>query len=297
MPARPQPGMTEYRTLDPNTGDVLEDFELTRDQEVDAAIAAAAAAFPDWRRRPVGERVAVLERAAAELERGEAELATLMALEMGKPVAQGRREVAKCALVCRHYAESAGDYLRPESASPAAAAGDPETHVRFDALGPIFAIMPWNFPLWQVFRFAAPALAAGNVVLLKHAPNTPGTAEAVAGLFQEAGAPAGVFQNLFLGNDQAARVIEHPAVRGVTITGSTRAGREVASLAGRALKPTVTELGGSDPFIIFGDADIPAAVEQGAASRCLNSGQSCIAAKRFLVEASVYDDVVSRLVT
>jgi succinate-semialdehyde dehydrogenase/glutarate-semialdehyde dehydrogenase len=161
--------------------------------------------------------------------------------------------------------------------------------VRPEPLGPILAIMPWNFPLWQVFRFAAPALAVGNVGLLKHAPSTPGCALAIEKLLAEAGAPEGVFQSLFLSNEQAARVIEHDAVRGVTLTGSTRAGREVASAAGRALKPLVLELGGSDPFLVFADADLREATRVGVTSRCLNSGQSCIAAKRFLVERSVLD--------
>ncbi|MEM1180081.1 MAG: NAD-dependent succinate-semialdehyde dehydrogenase [Acidobacteriota bacterium] len=284
--------MTEYRSLDPTTGDVLERFQTARDDELDAAIDAAARAFTTWRRRPLSERTAVLEKAALELERGQDDLATLMAVEMGKPIAQGRGEVAKCAWVCRHYAEHAGEYLRPEAAE----SDGRDAHVRFDPLGPILAIMPWNFPLWQVFRFAAPALVAGNVVLLKHAPNTPGAAEAVEGLFKAAGAPAGVLQNLFLSNNQAARAIEHRAVRGVTLTGSTGAGRSVAALAGRALKPMVAELGGSDPFMIFADADLDAAVAQGVASRALNNGQSCIAAKRVLIEASVYDEVLDRLV-
>ncbi|MEO1084233.1 MAG: NAD-dependent succinate-semialdehyde dehydrogenase [Acidobacteriota bacterium] len=284
--------MAEYRTLDPTTGDVLERFKTARDDEMDAAIDAAARAFGDWRRRPLSERVAVLEQAASELERGQEDLATLMALEMGKPVGQGRGEVTKCAWVCRHYAEHAAAYLEPE---PAESDGR-ESLVRFDPLGPIFAIMPWNFPLWQVFRFAAPALAAGNVVVLKHAPNTPAAAEAIEGLFKAAGAPEGVFQNLYLTDDQAARFIEHRSVRGVTLTGSTRAGRAVASVAGRALKPMVAELGGSDPFLIFADADLDAAVGQCVASRSLNGGQSCIAAKRVLIEESVYDQVIDRLV-
>ena len=281
-----------YRTLDPSTGELLESFDLATDAEVESALSDASKAFAHWRLRPLNDRLAVLERAAALLEEQAEALAQLMATEMGKPVDQGRGEAKKCAWVCRYYAEHAEAFLRADQAE----SDGSEAYVRFDPLGPILAIMPWNFPFWQVFRFAAPALAAGNVALLKHAPNTPRCAAAIAALFAEAGAPKGAFQNLYLSNDQAAQVIEHPAVRGVTLTGSTRAGRAVGAVAGAALKPMVLELGGSDPFIVFADADLDAAVEQGVASRCLNNGQSCIAAKRFLVEESIQGEFLEHFV-
>ena len=284
--------MTLYRTLDPTTGELLETFKTASEPEIADALSAARGAFAPWRRRPLAERVAVLEQAAEVLEESIDELALMMAIEMGKPLAQGRGEVSKCAWVCRYYVQHAGEMLAPRTAE----SDGSEAWIRHEPLGPILAIMPWNFPLWQVFRFAAPALAAGNVALLKHAPNTPRCAVAIERIWHQAGAPNHVFQNLFLSNEQAARVIQAPEVRGVTLTGSTRAGREVAAIAGRALRPMVMELGGSDPFLVFADADIDRAVQQAVGSRCLNSGQSCIAAKRFLVEASVYDDFLARFV-
>ena len=287
-----EPTESPYRSLDPTTGEVHETFRLHSDAEVEAAVGRAGRAFRDWRRRPLAERLEVLERAAGLLDGRSARYAELMATEMGKPLAQGEGEAEKCAWVCRYYAENAEAFLRREAAE----SDGSEAWVRFDPLGPILAIMPWNFPFWQVFRFAAPALAAGNVAILKHAPNTPRCAAALAELFAEAGAPEGVFQNLYLSNAQAAGVIRHPCVRGVTLTGSTGAGREVARVAGRALRPMVMELGGSDPFLVFADAELDAAVEQGVASRCLNSGQSCIAAKRFLVARDVLEAFVERFV-
>ena len=275
----------DYRTLNPTTGELVERFDLATKGEVEAALERAVAAFAAFHRWPFRERAAILERAADLLEARASELARLMALEMGKPLAEGEAEAKKCAWACRHYAQEGEAFLAPRALE----SDGSEAWVRHEPLGPILAIMPWNFPFWQVFRFAAPALAAGNVALLKHAPCTPRCARAIESLLGEAGAPPGVFQNLFLSNDQAAEVIAHAAVRGVTLTGSTRAGREVAAAAGRALRPMVAELGGSDPFIVFADADLEAAVRVGVASRCLNSGQSCIAAKRFLVERAVLE--------
>ena len=279
-----------YRSLDPTTGELLETFERDSPESIEGALASATKSYADWRRRSLAERVAVLEKAAERLEERADEYALLMATEMGKPMPQGRGEAEKCAWVCRYYAEHAEEFLRPQEAT----SDGSRAWIRFDPLGPILAIMPWNFPFWQVFRFAAPALAAGNVALLKHAPNTPRCAAAIAEVFRQAGAPEGTFQNIYLSNEQAAGVIDDSRVRGVTLTGSTGAGRAVASAAGRALKPMVMELGGSDPFIVFADADLDAAVVQGVASRCLNNGQSCIAAKRFLVERSILDEFLAR---
>lgn len=273
-----------YRTLDPATGELIETYETASAAELDRRLDLAAAAFADWRRRPFATRAAVLEKAAALLEERAAELALVMALEMGKTLAEGESEAKKCAWACRFYAAKGESFLAPR---PAESDGS-EAFVRCEPLGPILAIMPWNFPFWQVFRFAAPALAAGNVGVLKHASSVPRCGMAIEALLREAGAPEGVFQNVFLSGDQARGAIADRRIRGVTLTGSTRAGHEVAAAAGRALKPMVMELGGSDPFLVFADAELAEAAKVAAASRCLNAGQSCISAKRFLVEAEAY---------
>ncbi len=284
--------METYRTLNPTTEELLEEYPLATDAAVERALDAAVEAFAGWSRRGFDDRAAALGRAADLLEAQADDLARLMAREMGKRVAEGRAEAEKCAWACRHYAGRAAGYLAD---SPRESDGS-RALVRHDPLGPVLAIMPWNFPFWQLFRFAAPGLMAGNVCLLKHAPNTPGCALRIVALLEEAGLPRGVVQNLFLSNEQAARVIADRRVRGVTLTGSTRAGRAVGEAAGRALKPTVLELGGSDAFIVLDDADVAAAAETGVASRCLNNGQSCIAAKRFLVHARVHDAFVDAFV-
>lgn len=276
--------MSDYQTLDPTTGQLVESYPVATEGEIEACLARAAASFGDWRRRPFGERAGVLLRVAELLEERARELALTAALEMGKTLAEGEAEAKKCAAACRYYAERGEAFLRPVAAESDGSAA----FVRYEPLGPVLAIMPWNFPFWQVFRFVAPALAAGNVAILKHASSTPRCALAIARLLAEAGAPDGVFQNLFLARERVPAVIADRRLRGVTLTGSTRAGREVAAAAGKALKPMVMELGGSDPFVIFADADFEKAVAVAARSRCMNAGQSCISAKRFLVEASVF---------
>jgi len=281
-----------YRSVNPTTGEELETFPLATEAAIEQALARAERASREWCATPVETRARLLLDCAHRLEAKTDELAALMALEMGKPVAEGRAEAQKCAWGCRYYAERAAVFLEPQPAESDGSAA----FVRFDPLGPILALMPWNFPFWQLFRFAAPALAAGNVVLLKHAPNTPRCARSIEALLREVGFPPGVLQNLFLSNEQAARVIADPRVRGVTLTGSSRAGRQVAAAAGRQLKTTVLELGGSDPFIVLDDADLDEAASVGVASRCLNNGQSCIAAKRFVVQSAVYDAFRERLV-
>ena len=273
-----------YRTLNPADGELVENYPTAADAAVESALARAGRASAAWRATPLERRARTLTRAADLLDAQAADLGGLMALEMGKPAAQGEAEAKKCAWACRWYAESAASLLAPQPRESDGSAA----FVRHDPLGPILAIMPWNFPFWQFFRFAAPSLMAGNVILLKHAPNTPGCGLRIEKLMTEAGFPEGVVQNLFLTNEQAARVIADSRVRGVTLTGSTRAGREVASIAGRHLKTMVMELGGSDAFIVLADADVDRAAEVGVTARCLNTGQSCIAAKRFLVERSVF---------
>jgi succinate-semialdehyde dehydrogenase/glutarate-semialdehyde dehydrogenase len=281
-----------YQSLNPTTEEVLEVFEEHSAEAVAAALERASAAFRAWRQTPVQERCRLLRRAADLLDDRAASHARVMALEVGKPIGDGVAESKKCALVCRYYADHTDHFLRPEVIRSDAG----ESYTIPEPLGPIFAVMPWNYPFWQVYRFAAPALAAGNVVLLKHAPNSPQCALVMEDLMREAGFPEGTFQSLFLTNQQAADLIAHDTVRGVTLTGSTGAGRKVAEAAGRALKPSVMELGGSDPFIVFPDAKFPDVVKTAALSRLLNDGQSCISAKRFLVHRSVYDRFVQELV-
>ena len=276
----------DYRTVNPTTEEDLARYELHADAAVDTALGSSARAHGIWRRAPIAERAAALARAAERLDAEAERLARIMALEMGKPIAQGEAEARKCALGCRYFAEHAERFLREEPREAAASSAV----VRREPLGPLLAIMPWNFPFWQFYRFAAPALAAGNTVLLKHAPRTPQCALAIEDLMLRAGFPQGVVQSLFLSDEQAARVIADDRVRGVTLTGSTRAGKAVASAAGARIKPSVMELGGSDPFLVLDDADVAEAVRVGVEARCQNSGQSCIAAKRFLLQRGIARD-------
>jgi succinate-semialdehyde dehydrogenase/glutarate-semialdehyde dehydrogenase len=271
------------QSVNPTDGSLLREYPETTPPEVAAALAAAPRAFESWRRTSFAERAAVLGRAATLLRERRDALSRLMALEMGKPVAQGRAEADKCAWVCEHYAQHAERLLAPEDAPTDAS----RSYVAFEPLGPVLAVMPWNFPLWQVFRFAAPALMAGNVGLLKHASNVSGCALAVEGILHEAGLPRDAFRALLVGSSRVATLVEDPAVAAVTLTGSTPAGRAVAARAGACLKKTVLELGGSDPYVILEDADVEAAAETCAAARLLNGGQSCIAAKRFVAVEAV----------
>ncbi|WP_276302403.1 NAD-dependent succinate-semialdehyde dehydrogenase [Halorussus lipolyticus] len=279
--------------LNPATGDSLEPIPDDSDEDVDRALSRATEAFDEWRDVPIRKRQQLLENAADVLRENKREYAELMTEEMGKTLESAVSEVEKCAWVCDYYAENAGDFLDSERRpSPAHA----EANVSYEPLGPILAVMPWNFPFWQVFRFAAPHLTSGNVGLLKHASNVPGCAEAIAEVFEKAGYPEGVFQSLIVHSDQAEQVIEDDRVVAVTLTGSARAGRSVAKTAGENLKKSVLELGGSDPFVVLPDADLDAAAETGATARTINAGQSCIAAKRFVVHTDVYDEWLDKFV-
>jgi succinate-semialdehyde dehydrogenase/glutarate-semialdehyde dehydrogenase len=242
-------------------------------------VAEADRGFHAWRRLGFKERAKPMQRAGALLEERKDALALLMAREMGKPIAQGISEAEKCAWVCRHYAEHAHSFLVPEELPSDAA----KSYAAFQPLGVVLGVMPWNFPFWQVFRFAAPTLMAGNACVLKHASNVTGCALAIGDLFRDAGFPEGLFGVLLVPGDQVARVIEMPLVRAVSLTGSSAAGRSVAREAGRVLKKCVLELGGSDPYVVLEDADLGSAVEACVSSRLINGGQSCIAAKRFIV--------------
>ena len=280
------------QSINPTDGRLIHEYPEATPEEVASALAAARRAFESWRRTTFAERASALRRAGALLREGRDGLARLMALEMGKPVAQGRAEADKCAWVCEHYAEHAERFLAPETAPTDAS----KSYVAFEPLGPVLAVMPWNFPLWQVFRFAAPALMAGNVGLLKHASNVSGCALAIEDVLHAAGVPRDGFRALLVGSSRVATLIEAPEVVAVTLTGSTPAGRAVAAGAGACLKKSVLELGGSDPYVVLEDADLERAAEACAASRLQNGGQSCIAAKRFVVVESVLQGFQERLV-
>jgi succinate-semialdehyde dehydrogenase/glutarate-semialdehyde dehydrogenase len=280
------------KAINPATGAVVAEYPDTDPAEVERLLRRADDAFAAWRNEAFAERARRMRRLAELLRAGRAEHARLMTEEMGKPIAAAEAEVDKCAWGCDFYAEHAEALLAPEEIATDAA----RSFVRCDPLGPVLAIMPWNFPFWQVFRFAAPAIMAGNVALLKHAANVPGAALAIAELFRTAGFPEGVMTALLIPSARVSEVIRHPAVRAVTLTGSDTAGMAVASEAGRAIKKTVLELGGSDPFVVLADADPAAAAEQAARARTINSGQSCIAAKRFIVEEAVADRFEDELV-
>ena len=273
-------------TVNPATDETLQTFDALTQAELDARIAHAAATFQSYRRTPLTQRAAWMLRAAQLLDTGQDELGRLMTTEMGKLVKAGREEAAKCAWGCRFYAEQAPRMLADEPAPSTAT----ESYVRYQPLGPVLAVMPWNFPFWQVFRLAAPALMAGNVVLLKHASNVPQCAIAIEAILRRAGFPDGVFQTLLIAADQVPRILDDPRVAAASLTGSEEAGRNVAGAAGRQIKKTVLELGGSDPFIVMPSADMTAAIETAVKARIVNSGQSCIAAKRFIVAEAVADE-------
>ena len=285
--------MEPITAVNPATDETVETYEPATAADVEDALARADEAYDSWRDRPIREREAHLERVAELLRERTDEYAELMTREMGKPIAQARAEVEKCAWGCDHYAQHASAYLSAEHyASP------PGTTAKtvYDPLGVVLAVMPWNFPFWQVIRFAAPYLTAGNVGVLKHASNVPGCALALEQLFRDAGYPEGVFQSVLAPSDLVDDIIADDRVQAATLTGSGPAGRAVASTAGDRLKKTVLELGGSDPFVVLADADLEAAAERGAWARNQNGGQSCIAAKRFVVVDDVYDAFVDRLV-
>jgi len=280
------------RSIDPATGVLLREYPEADPARIATALAASSAAASGWRRRSSAERAAPLRRAAALLRERAGPLALLMAEEMGKPVAQGRAEAEKCATACDYFAEKGAEFLAPVPIGSDAS----RSYVRFEPLGVVLGVMPWNFPLWQVLRFAAPALASGNACVLKHASNVCGSALAIEELFAEAGLPAGVFTTLLVGSAAVPGIIASPHVRAVSLTGSTPAGRAVAAAAGHALKKTVLELGGSDPYLILEDADLDVAVPACVAARIVNTGQSCIAGKRFVVVEAVRAAFTERFV-
>jgi succinate-semialdehyde dehydrogenase/glutarate-semialdehyde dehydrogenase len=279
-------------SINPSTGETIKEFAAFDAIQIEEKIAAAAAAFHSYRKTSFGQRTGWLMAAADLLEKQKAELARTMTLEMGKLLRAGEDEIAKCVRGCRFYAENAERFLRDQRIETENA----NNYVRYEPIGPVLAIMPWNFPFWQVFRFAAPALMAGNVALLKHAANVPQCAIAIENILGEAGFPEGVFQTLLIENQQVRSIIDDPRVKAVTLTGSERAGSEVASTAARQIKKSVLELGGSDPYIVMPSADLKTAVKTAVAARIQNAGQSCIAAKRFILSDKIYEEFVSDFV-
>src|SRR5688500_8697535 len=273
-------------TVNPATGETLQTFSPTREQKVDERLTAAARAFMEHRHTSFAERSRLMLRAADVLESEKEKVGRLMTLEMGKPIGAAIAEAEKCALACRYYAEHAESFLADE---PADVQGG-KAWVSFQPLGVVLAVMPWNFPFWQVIRFAAPALMAGNVGVLKHASNVPQCALALEEIFRRAGFAEGVFQTLLVESSEVAKLIADRRISAVTLTGSEGAGRAVASAAGSNLKKTVIELGGSDPFVVMPSADLESAVETAVTARMINNGQSCIAAKRFIIHEKVYED-------
>ena len=288
--------MSAVVTVNPATGERLAEYPVLSDADVDAALDRAAAAQTGWAALSYDHRAEVLRRAAGILRAEVEDLALLVTREMGKPLAESRAEVEKCATACDYYADHAGDFLADQ---PVATSAD-SSWIGYEPVGVVLAVMPWNFPLWQVLRFAAPALMAGNAALLKHSPNTTGCALAVQRVLADAGAPAGLFAALVVAEPDVPavtrRLIDDPRIGAVTITGSERAGRAVGAAAGEAIKKSVLELGGSDPFLVLSDADLPRVARMAARGRFLNAGQSCISPKRFVVDASVAEEFTRLLV-
>ncbi len=280
------------RTKNPATGDVMRTFDALSDADVDAKLDRAIQAFRTYRATPFAERSRMMDAAGRILAERREEYARTMTLEMGKPIAAARQEADKCARACRFYAEHAERFLANDPAQSDAA----RTFVAYQPLGVVLAVMPWNFPFWQVFRFAAPGLMAGNVGVLKHASNVPQCALAIEDVFRRAGFPDGVFQTLLVGSDKVPRIIEDRRVAAVTLTGSVGAGRSVAGTAGRQIKKSVLELGGSDPFIVMPSCNLEQTVATAVQARTINNGQSCIAAKRFIVHDRIVEQFERRFV-
>ncbi|RSN60321.1 NADP-dependent succinic semialdehyde dehydrogenase [Streptomyces sp. WAC 04229] len=283
-------------TVNPANGETLRTYEAMGEEEIERRIQLAEATFRTYRTTALDERARLMHRAADLLEADQEEIGRVITTEMGKPVKQARAEAAKCAKTMRWYAEHAASLLADEepAESDVKDSGASRALVRYRPLGPVLAVMPWNFPLWQVIRFAAPALMAGNVGLLKHASNVPQTALYLEELFHRAGFPEGCFQTLLIGSAEVDGILRDERVRAATLTGSEPAGRAVAATSGEMIKKTVLELGGSDPFVVMPSADVDRAAEVAVTARTQNAGQSCIAAKRFIVHTDVYDAFVER---
>ncbi|SMF20047.1 NAD-dependent succinate-semialdehyde dehydrogenase [Desulfovibrio gilichinskyi] len=279
------------QSLNPATEEVVASFNPLSEGDLQNVLNSTAESWTGWKSKSFSERAGLLKKAADQLRAQSEELAEIMAVEMGKPIRMGKEEALKCAAVCDYYADEGESMLAP---IPVEGVGR-KAFVTFEPLGTVLTVMPWNFPFWQVFRIAAPSLMAGNTVVLKHASNVPQCALAIEKIFVDAGFPANVFRTLLIGASQVETVLDHKSVFAVSLTGSAAAGRKVASAAGARLKKSVMELGGSDPLVVLADADIEEAVKVATKSRCRNTGQTCISAKRFIVMDEVYDEFVSGL--
>jgi succinate-semialdehyde dehydrogenase/glutarate-semialdehyde dehydrogenase len=279
-------------TINPATGETHRVFEALDDAQLETKLQRALETFATFRRTSFGERAEKMQRVAELLEARKTDYGRLAVLEMGKPLKAAIEEVAKCATACRYYAQNAERQLADEDVTTNAT----RSYIRYQPLGPILAVMPWNFPFWQVFRFAAPTLMAGNVALLKHASNVPQCALAIEAVFGDAGFPEGAFQTLLIGSDKVERLLDDPRIKAATLTGSEAAGSQVAAQAGKRIKKTVLELGGSDPFIVMPSADLDEAVSTAIKARTINNGQSCIAAKRFIIHQQIADEFERRFV-
>jgi len=280
-------------STNPATGQLIKEFEELSGDQIEKKLAAASLAFDSFRKSSFSMRAQWLMRTADLLESSSQRLGEVITLEMGKPIKASIAEVLKCATVCRYYAEHGQGLLRDEAVTTSAR----QSFIRYEPLGVVLAVMPWNFPFWQVFRFAAPTLMAGNVALLKHASNVPQCALAIEEVFRDAGLPAAVFQTLLIGSEPVARLLQDRRIKAATLTGSEAAGRSLAENAGKALKKVVLELGGSDPFIVMPSANLEMAVETAIKARTVNSGQSCIAAKRFIILEEIADEFLSSFVS
>ena len=270
-------------TVNPATGETVRRFDPLTEPQIEDKVARADRAFRSYRHTSLADRARWLTRAAEILEGDRDRLGRIMTLEMGKPIAAARAEAAKCALACRYYVDHGAALLADEPVDM----GSGRAFIKYQPIGAVLAVMPWNFPFWQVFRFAAPALMAGNVGLLKHASNVPQCALEIENVIRQAGFPDDVFQTLLIGSGAVARLIDDPRIKAITLTGSEPAGMQVAAQAGKQIKKTVLELGGSDPFVITPKADLDRAIRTAVEARCINNGQSCIAAKRFIVDAKI----------
>ncbi len=280
----------EFYSINPYNGEQVGKYTALSAVELDEKLNKSEEAFKSWSQKPLSYRTGLIKKAGQVLRDNLEEYAQMITSEMGKPISESRAEVNKCSWVCDYYAENAESFLAPEIVKTDAA----QSFVRHDPIGAVFAIMPWNFPFWQVLRFAAPTLTAGNTGLLKHAPNVFGCAIKIEEVFAKAGFPEGVFQNLIVHHDQTEKIIAHDAVKAVTLTGSEMAGSAVAQIAGKYIKKSLLELGGNNALIVLEDADIDLAVKTAVSARMLNCGQSCIAAKRFILLESIHDEFVSK---
>lgn len=279
-------------TINPATEETLRKYEKMGKSELEKIVDDAVEAQKQWRKTTFDERSGLLHDVADQLKKSSDQYSELMTREMGKPIRQAEAEIQKCSWVCDYYAENAQQFLKDQEITTDAS----RSYVTFNPLGTVLSIMPWNFPFWQLYRFAAPALMAGNAAILKHASNVPGCAKAIEEVMHNGGIPENLFRTVIVDSDHIQPVIDHPGIAAVTLTGSTPAGKAVASQAGGSLKKTVLELGGSDPYVILEDADIKQAAETCVTSRLINSGQSCIAAKRFIVVDEVYEDFLGEFV-